>query len=190
MDEIRAVLSVVAVAVIGLFGFLVIGTDFATRSDVDTQQQSVWTDTDPSEFGTYDWIPSAGVTYATADPFEIISGSELVVKGSVKQVISDEIVTHDNSDKDAPIEPPLRIITYVVEIDKVIKGEYDSESIDVVTVIDTKIDYLKDDDVYFMLENVDGQWTPIAGPHAMFKIKDGFAIGDEKTLPIDEILKP
>ena len=185
-----AILSVVVVAAIGLFGFFVIGTDFTTQSDIDIQQRVMWTDTDPSEFGTYDWIPSISATYTTADPFEIISGSDLVVKGSVKQVISDEIVTHDNSNKDAPIEPPLRIITYVVEIDKVIKGEYDSESIDVITVIDTKIDYLKDNDVYFMLQNIDGQWTPIAGPHAMFKIKDGFAIGDEKTLPIDEILKP
>ena len=110
-----AILSVVVVAAIGLFGFFVIGTDFTTQSDIDIQQRVVWTDTDPSEFGTYDWIPSISATYTTADPFEIISGSDLVVKGSVKQVISDEIVTHDNSDKDAPIEPPLRIITYVVE---------------------------------------------------------------------------
>ena len=169
---------------------------FSESSDQATVKPSsnthpMWTRTDPSEFGTDDWLSNSPIQYTkSTNPFDIISESELIINGYIKQVISDEIEVHDNPDKNAPIEPPQRIIKYVIGIDKIIKGQYDSEFIEVVTIIDTKLDYLKDNDVYFMLQNVDGEWTPIAGPHAMFKIKDGFAIGDEKTLPLEEILKP
>ena len=186
MKSIR-ILSISIIVAVGILGASLIGSGFNTQN---IETQSKWTSTDPSEFGTYDWIPSIGATYTSTEPSEIISASDLIVKGYIKQVISDEITVHENSDKNAPIEPPQRIMKYVIEIDKIIKGQYDSEFIEVVTVIDTKLDYLKDNNVYFMLQNVDGEWTPIAGPHAMFKIKDGFAIGDEKTLPLEEILKP
>ncbi|MCE2507620.1 MAG: hypothetical protein J4F36_14365 [Nitrosopumilaceae archaeon] len=176
------IIPIVAIVAVGILGVSLMSTPFSPN--VQSNDTFVITPTNPAEYGEDNWTGSVSATFTTIDPFEVKQRSELGIKGEILDVIKSEVVTHDGPIVEGePIEPPLRTVTYVVEVTKVLKGTYDSKTIDIVMVVDSKIDYEVGDKVVFFLGDVHGEWWPYSGPHAMFKVKNGQAISDEKTLP-------
>ncbi len=182
------IIPLVAIVAIGILGLSLLSTPYSA----ETQSKNTFliTNTDPSEYGTDNWTGSVSATFTTVDPFEIKKKSQLAIKGTVIDVIKSVVQTHDGPIiAGEPIEPPMRTVTYVVEVNKVFKGNYDAETIEIVMTVDSKIDYNIGDKAIFFLGDVHGEWWPYSGPHAMFKVKDGKAISDLKTLPEEALLK-
>ena len=175
-------LAILAVCVTGI-SFVALSNTEITYSSLSNP---MWSTTHPSQLGTDNWIGSIGASYTTTDPYVLKELSDVIILGEIKN-ISQEIIHTDDNPNDGVIEPPMRIEKYQIGVTEIIKGDHDDDHIIVIIMIDTKIDYSVGDNVLVMVSDLNGKWTPVAGPHGMFKVVDDKIVGDEKTLNIKDI---
>ncbi len=145
------------------------------------QEEPLWTKTDPSYHGTENWIGSIGASYTATNPFELKEESDLIVEGKILDIEFKEF-SSDSDPNDGVVEPPLRVITYTILVNEIVKGQHDDTKIKVTTYVDPKIDYKIDDSIFFILGYEDGQYFTKAGPNGMFKIDGDNLVSDEKTI--------
>ncbi len=168
-----------------IFAILSIGIGaFASTS---FQEQKLGIQTDPSEFTNENYYP-VHAQYIAVNAVEIASLSDNVVKGQIVDIKKDSVPVTDRAE-DVKI-PNMDRTIYTVKVSENIKGE--QNTIDVVTVIPSKIGYEVGDKVLVMTSSLNGKNMLIGGPHSMFKLSEGKAIGDELTFDekkLSEIIK-
>lgn len=180
--------ALVAVGILGAYG-IAVELDSSELQPV-SYTNPVGVPTDPSEFGTENWIGSIGASYSDRDIFKIKEKSQVVVKGTITEVSKETIEVDDGTNQNEETEPPMNVIKYTIDVKKVVKGKLKLKSIEIITLIDAKIDYSVGDQALFMLDKVNDEWQPYAGPNGMYKIKNGNAIGEQRTYKIDDVVQP
>ena len=159
---------------IALIAIMTIGLGAFTATSF--QEQQIGTQTNPSEFTNENYYP-VSAQYVSVNAIEIASLSDNVVKGQIVDIKSESVPVTDRVEN-VPI-PMIDRIIYTVEISENIKG--DKKTMDIVTIIPSKINYDVGDKVLVMTSSFDGENMLIGGPNSMYKLKEGKAIGDEFT---------
>jgi len=152
-----------------------------------------WVATDPSEFTNADYNGFMHAQYTTTDPFKIKQSSDFMILGTISAIEQSEEWTGNSDpnviDEDGELrKPTLDATYYTVDITKVVKGDYQQDQIIVKSIISSKIGYDIGDNAVLFVDEMSGDYVLNAGPHSMFKDKDGKAIGHEKTLPVAVLL--
>ena len=159
---------------LAIFAILTIAIGVITGTNF--QDESIGVQTNPIEFTNENYYPIL-VTYITTDVEEIASLSDNIIKGKIVNVSSDAVPVTD-TEENVPI-PFIDRKIYTIKVSENIKGH--KNTIDVVTTIPSKIDYRVGDKVLVMANSFDGEYMLIGGPHSMYKLKEGKAIGDKLT---------
>ena len=184
------ILTILIVAA-GMIGVAILYSAAVIPYSESQYTHPMWSPTHVSEFGTDDYFPRSIVLYTTTNPFEIILLSDVIISGQITRIDKHQLDTFAPLKPTIiePLEPPTLVRIYTIDVDTIYKGEFTEElhELHVIVFFHSKIDYLKGDKVIFMLDGSTGQFSPTAGPYSMFKIKDGYAIGDEKTISVDKL---
>jgi hypothetical protein len=137
--------------------------------------------------------PSGIGSFIDTEPTVIKEKTNLMIKGTIIGI--ENFYEHWNEDakavseNNADVRATISITNYIVKVDKVIKGQYDNDTVTIRSLFGTHVDYQKGDTVIAMLTNGDnGTIMPYAGPYGMYKIQNGKAIGHEKILPEQDLL--
>ena len=159
---------------IAIFAILAIG--IGTIAGTSFQDEKLGTQTDPSEFINENYY-SVFAQYISTDALELASLSENIVKGKIIDIKTESVPVTDTVE-DVPI-PNIDRTIYTIKVSENIKGS--KNSIDIVTIIPSKLKYEIGDKVLIMTTSFNGENMLLGGPHSMYKLKDGKAIGDELT---------
>lgn len=172
-------------ASIALIAIMTIGLVAFTATSFHEEQLGI--QTNPNEFTNENYYP-VHAQYVSVNAIEIASLSDNVVKGQIVNIEKETVPVTDRKEN-VPI-PTIDRIIYTVEISENIKG--DKRTMDIVTVIPSKISYNLGDKVLVMTSSLKGENMLLGGPHSMYKLKDGKAVGDELTFDenkLSQILK-
>lgn len=144
------------------------------------------THTNPVEFTNKHYIAIVEANMTT-NPFDLLDAADFVVKGTLTDVLYvDQELTvtdpkvFDNNKKQ--YEKSIPISFFTIHTDKVLKGSIPDEEFRIRSIIPSKIGYEKGDSVIVMFHEGRGGYILNGGPYGMFKLRDGMAIGDEKTI--------
>lgn len=161
----------------------------STENNIQTTSNG-FMPTDPSEFTNPHFTESVHALYATTDPFDI---KEIAQYTAIGRVISVEYTSFDNSnlgvdENGQEIEPQDDFTTYTIQVESTGKGDVSKDIIELKTPIPTRIGFEKDDKMFVMFENHEGEYLINGGPYGFFKISEDEegkvqAIGHEITLP-------
>lgn len=131
--------------------------------------------------------PSGVGSFIVTDPLKVTDRTSLMVKGTIVEIEDvtkywneyAESVPKESSD----VRAEIKMTFYTVQINNVLKGNYTDDIITIRSMFGTHVNYQAGDQIIAMLSSENGDITPNSGPYGMYKIKNGDAIGHEKTLP-------
>lgn len=162
------IMAIVAILTVSIGAF--------TATSLDFDNEFGKTKTNPAEFVNQNYLPMQA-RYITTDAMEIASLSDDIIKGEIVDIQTRSVPV---ADSEPGLEAPMiDNTTYTIKVSDKIKG--DKSTIDIVTHIPSKIEYNIGDKVLVMSSSFGEQNMLIGGPHSMFKLENGKAIGDEFT---------
>ncbi|MDH5665979.1 MAG: hypothetical protein OEY10_06760, partial [Nitrosopumilus sp.] len=136
--------------------------------------------------GTQQKSISGEAQYVTTDPFEIRQNAGNMIKGEIKSIEKGFDYRDEAGNQLSEDGPKVTLKTpvtfYNVDVERTLKGTIDdSQTVTIRTILGSNVDYQIGDKVIVMLGKYDEQdyFHPWAGPHGMFKIKNGIAVGTE-----------
>ena len=178
---------------IALVAILAVGIGTFATFNFDNQSE-LGIATNPNEFTNKEYTPVYG-QYVTIDAMELASLSDDVVKGTITNIEKQSILVANPdpailNEDGTMFEPRADAIIYTIDVQSKLKGN--ASIIEVTTIIPSKIGYSVGDKVLVMTSTFGDDTFLLGGPHSMFKLKDGKAVGHEFTFEessFTEVLK-
>lgn len=179
-------------AILSIFVFKLLDDDANSVASPKKDKMKDGVYTNPVEFTNKHYIAIVEAN-TTTNQFDLLKTADFVAKGTLTEVINadQELTVTDPrvfDENGKPYGGLVPITFFTVHIDKVLKGSIHDEEFRIRSIIPSKIGYEKGDSVIVMFHEGRGGYVLNGGPYGMFKLRNGLAIGHEKTLTEDALL--
>jgi hypothetical protein len=187
----KLTVGIIASIAISLGAFGIVGTsDFmSSDTEVDSTIQNPTNSYKQNEKTLYG--PEGIGTYIVTNPTDVVDRSDIMIKGTLVDIQEVTKYWNENAEfvpkESEDIRAEVEVVYYTIKVDENLKGETD-ETVVIKSLFGTYVDYKVGDTVIAMISDENGEITLNSGPHGMFKIQNGQAIGHEKTLPEESLL--